>query len=77
MQVGVVGIPALIVRVVVGTLCVAVGVTEVRRFQREVAVAVDAQDHPVRGAEATARENREGKNENGAGAKQHKKVFGT
>ena len=71
MQVGVIGVLAAIVRVVVSTVCVAVSVAEVRRFKREVAVFVDAQDHPVGSAEATAHEDRCDESEDDDGPKLH------
>ena len=67
-----IGVGVVIVWSVVRTFRVAVGVPEVRGFQCEVAVTVDAQHHPVRGAEATAREDGEAEQEDGGGAKRHR-----
>lgn len=71
MQVGMIGIPIVIVRLVVSALGVMDGVGEVRRFHGEVAVAVDAQNHAVGGAEAPAGEDRQDKHEDGESANLH------
>lgn len=68
MKVTVIGIGVVVVWRVIRTLRMAVGMCEVRRFHREVAVRVDAQNQPVRGADAAAREHRKGEYEDEAGA---------
>ena len=63
-----VGIPTKVVRLVVRTVGVAQGVADVRRFQGDVPVTVDAQDHSISGAEGASDENREAEDDDGAGA---------
>jgi hypothetical protein len=66
-QVAVIGVRVVIMRRVISTVGVVMGVPEVRRFDGEMAVAVDVQDQPVRRADAAAREDGKRNKEGDAG----------
>lgn len=72
MQLGVLAASRVLVRVVVGTILMTPSVLLVRRFEREVSIPVDADDHAPVQAEATAGQDGEADEKAGSNMKPHK-----